>query len=216
MAGTVIHRLRSYRRARSDGGAESIKMLYQGRYIHGLLNPVAGTAAVILMHGAGGGMHGPASIYAELAEELAERGIETLRINARFPTDLKRCVKDLLASIEYLAGHGKERFGVVGWSFGGAVVIETAAEDSRVAAVVTIATQGTGTRNVWRISPRPILLIHGEADRTLPWRASENVYERAGEPRRLVLYPNSNHGIEQDREEMLALVRDWLVERLLP
>lgn len=48
---------------------------------------------------------------------------------------------------------------------------------------------------VSRISPRPLLLIHGVADTLIPPRASEELFARAGEPKALWLAPNAGHDV---------------------
>jgi pimeloyl-ACP methyl ester carboxylesterase len=48
---------------------------------------------------------------------------------------------------------------------------------------------------VSRISPRPLLLIHGTADTLIPPRASEELFDRAGEPKVLWLAPNAGHDV---------------------
>jgi fermentation-respiration switch protein FrsA (DUF1100 family) len=48
---------------------------------------------------------------------------------------------------------------------------------------------------VSRISPRPLLLIHGTADAMLPPRVAEELFGRAGEPKALWLAPNAGHDV---------------------
>jgi dienelactone hydrolase len=167
--------------------------------------------AVTYMHGIGGGTHGPANIYHPLAEALLKDDISSLLINCRHDGDLEECASDVIACISYLdTSYGMGYSGLIGWSFGGAVVIE-AARDPRVKAVVTVASQSHGTQDVDRISA-PILLIHGKADKTLPYDCSVDIYNRAPEPKKLVLYPGADHGISQYRDEMFNLVRDWFLD----
>jgi dipeptidyl aminopeptidase/acylaminoacyl peptidase len=103
--------------------------------------------------------------------------------------------------------------GLIGWSFGGAVIISAAALDRRVRTVVTVASQEYGTQDVDKISAS-LLLIHGTTDDTLPYRCSVDISERACQPKKLVLFPGADHGISQCREEMFDLVKDWILERL--
>jgi alpha-beta hydrolase superfamily lysophospholipase len=49
---------------------------------------------------------------------------------------------------------------------------------------------------VSRISPRPLLLIHGTADTGVSTRASEELFDRAGEPKTLWLAPNAGHDVD--------------------
>lgn len=58
-------------------------------------------------------------------------------------------------------------------------------------------------------------MLHGTADRVLPYHLSRNLYARAGEPKELVLYPGNGHGIEWYRSEMLEKLRGWCLG-LLP
>jgi putative redox protein len=63
---------------------------------------------------------------------------------------------------------------------------------------------------VGRISPRPLLLIHGEDDETIPREHARMLYERAGEPRELLLLPGGKHRLRVD-PRALAAARDWLL-----
>lgn len=171
-------------------------------------------AAVVLVGGAGGGFDGPASIYPDLAEVLESEGVSSLRLDYRRPNDLEACVLDVLVAIQFLGDQGIEEVGLVGWSFGGAVVIGAGANSDLVTAVVTVATQSHGTALAPRLSPKALLLIHGAADRTLPPSCSQEVYEHAGEPKELVIYQGANHGIDQKREPMLRKIEDFLVGHL--
>jgi dienelactone hydrolase len=171
--------------------------------------------AVIYMHGVGGGTHGPANIYHPLAEDLQESGISSLLIDCRYDSDMDECVSDVLASIDYLdKNYHREKIGLIGWSFGGAVVIAAAAADRRVKTVITVASQSSGTKDVGRIAPRPILLIHGTGDKTLNYESSVEIAKQAREPKKLVLFPGADHGISEDKKEMYELVRDWFLKYL--
>ena len=80
--------------------------------------------AVIWVCGARGGFGGPGpGTYAKLAEELTGKGITSVRLDYRFPSDLLECVLDLLAGVSYCKSEGCDSIVVVGHSFGGAVVI---------------------------------------------------------------------------------------------
>jgi dienelactone hydrolase len=171
--------------------------------------------AIIYMHGVGGGTHGPSDIYHLLAEDLQESGISSLLIDCRYDSNMDACISDVRACIDYLEkNYHIDKIGLIGWSFGGAVVIAAAAADRRVKTVVTVASQSSGTKDVSRIAPRPILLIHGTGDNTLNYDSSVDIAERAREPKKLVLFPGADHGISQNREEMYELVREWFLEHL--
>lgn len=49
-----------------------------------------------------------------------------------------------------------------------------------------------------RVSPRPILLIHGEKDETVPVKHAEMLFERAKEPKELFLLKDGLHRLRMD------------------
>jgi uncharacterized protein len=55
------------------------------------------------------------------------------------PDYLEECVHDLLAGIEALGQRGIERVVLVGWSFGGAVVLSVGVAIDAVVEVATVA-----------------------------------------------------------------------------
>jgi len=185
--------------------------------VRGVLYPVEGArGAVVMVGGAGGDTTGPASIYDELATRLQTEGAEALRLEYRTPNQLDECVYDLLAGIEALGQRGVERVVLVGWSFGGAVVISAGAESGDVVGVATVASQTSGAEAVGELSPeKSLLLIHGTADRVLLYELSERQYAQAGEPKELVLYPDDGHGVERHRSEMLEKLHEWSRDLLL-
>jgi hypothetical protein len=94
------------------------------------------------------------------------------------------------------------------------VVITAAAISSEVKTVITLSAQSAGTQLVGRISPRPLLLIHGLEDRRLSPHCSQYIYELAREPKELVLLPDARHSLRQRREEVYKLIKEWLLDKL--
>jgi dipeptidyl aminopeptidase/acylaminoacyl peptidase len=176
--------------------------------------------AVIWVGGTDGGFDGPANrIYATLAEELLADGVGSLRLDFRrrdVPGIIEEGIHDVLAGVAFLKREGVRKIGLVGHSFGGAVVITAAALSPEVSAVVTLSTQTAGTGPAPQVSPRPLLLVHGELDRRLPAECSRYVYSRAGQPKELAILSGAKHSLRQRREELRALLRAWLRERLRP
>ena len=171
--------------------------------------------AIVWVWGANGGLDGPAEgIYARLADELTKDGLTSLRVDYRDPRNLMESVMDTLAGVSFLEALGYESIGLVGHSFGGAVVISAAPLNSQVATVVALSSQTHGAQNAGLVSPRPLLLVHGEADRRLPAQCSRNIYLWAKQPKELVLYPGAGHGLRECRTELDALLKDWLTEKL--
>lgn len=167
------------------------------------------TKGVIMVGGAGGGVHGPAGVYPDLARDFQHDGIAALRLEYRHPNDLEACVYDTLAGVAALRQHGIEQVVLIGWSFGGAVVIAAGAESDAVVGVATVASQTYGTGSVSRLAPRGLLLCHGTADTTLPDRCSRDLYARAGEPKELKLFAGGNHGLTDHRAELLQTLETW-------
>lgn len=172
-------------------------------------------AAVIYVGGVGGGFDSPAKgLYAKLCQDLLAHNIGGLRLKYRNPTDLAEAVLDVLAGITYLEGAGVKRIGLVGHSFGGAVVIQAASVSTTVKTVITLATQSYGTEAAAELFEKSMLLIHGEKDEILPPSCSQLVYGLAPEPKHLEHVEGASHSLREKADEVYELVRQWLEERL--
>jgi alpha-beta hydrolase superfamily lysophospholipase len=177
----------------------------------GRLHWCSGGTAILWVFGAGGGLGGPSGgVYHRLAETLRAEGVASLELDYRRPGDLRECVADVLSGIAWLEARGKSQIVLVGHSFGGAVVISTAAIAPQVIAVAALSSQTVGTANVGALAGRPLLLVHGEADEILPSRCSRDIFERAGEPKQLILYPGCRHGLDECRDELDRDLLAWL------
>ncbi|MDO8490721.1 MAG: alpha/beta fold hydrolase [Dehalococcoidia bacterium] len=62
---------------------------------------------------------------------------------------------------------------------------------------------------VGRISPRPLLILHGDQDAMVPVSQSRELYQRAGEPKDLRVLPGIGHRLRLE-EKAMAIARDWL------
>jgi uncharacterized protein len=67
---------------------------------------------------------------------------------------------------------------------------------------------------VERIAGRPVILMHAEGDTQVPSDHSEDLYERAGEPRKLVIAPGGAHTTVQHDPELQGMALRWLGRRL--
>jgi dienelactone hydrolase len=185
--------------------------------VRGVFHDVEGaTSAVLMVAGALGGVAGPSGAYPALAARLQAVGIAALRLDYRDPHKMNGCVYDLDAGLDELRRGGVTRFALVGWSFGGAVVISSGAAHSDVVGVATLASQTAGTAAVSRLAPRDLLLLHGTADRVLPDGCSRYLYAQAGEPKRLALYEGDGHEFSRSHAEVVQTLLDWAVELLAP
>jgi fermentation-respiration switch protein FrsA (DUF1100 family) len=67
---------------------------------------------------------------------------------------------------------------------------------------------------VSKLAPRPLFLIHAKGDETIPYTVSEELYRRAGEPKRLLLLEGGSHGSAQHDPSVNQQVVAWLREAL--
>jgi fermentation-respiration switch protein FrsA (DUF1100 family) len=82
-----------------------------------------------------------------------------------------------------------------------------------VALEAWLLTQDIGEA-VERIAPRPLILMHAEGDTQIPSYHSEELYERAGEPRKLVIAPGGAHTTVQHDTELQGVALRWLEREL--
>jgi alpha-beta hydrolase superfamily lysophospholipase len=68
--------------------------------------------------------------------------------------------------------------------------------------------------SVERIAGRPLILMHAEGDTQIPSDHSEVLYERAGEPRKLVIAPGGAHTTVQHDAELQSTALRWLEREL--
>jgi fermentation-respiration switch protein FrsA (DUF1100 family) len=177
----------------------------------------AGDAAVVWVGGAAGGFEGPArGLYPRLAGQLVGDGIASLRLDYRHPNFIETCVLDTLMGTVYLSTRGRLRVALVGHSFGGAVAITAGALSDAVAAVAALSSQTYGTELVSELTPRSLLLIHGEADEVLPDACARDIFARAEEPRTLLVYPDCGHGLDECRDRVDHDLTVWLRRVLAP
>ena len=170
--------------------------------------------AALCVSGAIGGYDGPANLYAKLGLNLPKQGISIARVNYRLPNDFGECVLDTMAGLAFLKDTGYQRAALIGHSFGGAVAINAGTLSPTVTTVIAISSQLAGAHTVGELAPKPLLLIHGTADTILSHQCSEMLYERAGEPKTLKLYPGTGHIMIEARKEMTELVSDWLLDKV--
>jgi dipeptidyl aminopeptidase/acylaminoacyl peptidase len=63
-----------------------------------------------------------------------------------------------------------------------------------------------------KISPRPLLLVHGDEDELIPLEHARRLYQKAKEPKELKIIPGAKHKMRLDKAAM-DLVLDWLKAR---
>ena len=63
-----------------------------------------------------------------------------------------------------------------------------------------------------KISPRPLLLVHGDADELIPQEHPRRLYQKAKEPKELKIIPGARHKMRLE-EAAMDFVLDWLKAR---
>ena len=80
-----------------------------------------------------------------------------------------------------------------------------------VVAVASLSPQLFGTRQVVYLG-KPLLLIHGDDDQVLPHAASEDIFQRALDPKRLVLLAGAGHALRERSQELFDELEPFLLQ----
>lgn len=161
-------------------------------------------------------------------------------------TSLEARCSDLKAAAKMLRDRDDigVRVGLFGSSLGGVVCLATA-RDVKADAVVTWAapvrsidivrsqahpavqeaTAGSDhpfKKNPFDISDQlagiqNILILHGDADETVPLAHAQEIYEKVGPPKKLVVFPQSDHRMSNraHQKDFIRLAADWLCSNLI-
>jgi alpha-beta hydrolase superfamily lysophospholipase len=156
-------------------------------------------------------------------------------------TSLEERCSDLLHAVRFLFRRSdiEKRLGLFGSSMGGAVCIR-AAVPAHAAALVTFAApvrsriltaapavgQPSGRRASFLKTEfdlgeelaelRQILVVHGDADDVVPVEHAHEIFQTAGEPKRLIIQQNGDHLMSDPRhqKEFIRAAALWLKQRL--
>lgn len=166
---------------------------------------------VVCCSGATGGLLGPAGgLWHRVGVALAERGIGTVRFRYRNPQDPSQCILEAAAVLELAAREGARRAVTLGHSFGGAVAIRAAVGlPGLVVGVATYATQSGGCEAASRMGRRPLVLFHGDKDRTVPLPSSALVagFHGRGD---VVVLPGAGHDLIEVADDLLDRTLAWV------
>ena len=207
----------SIRGVRADAGEEPGEIRVEITTTRGVITvyllPCEGrTGVAVFLGDVGGGSRGPAGeVFVRLGPELVRAGVTALRVEYRHPGGFEECVLDALAACSFIKGIGAERVVLVGHSFSGAVAVKAASLANLAKAVIAISPQRYGTFEVDELR-KPLLLIHGSNDQVLDPQASRDIYERAREPKHLVILEGAGHGLQERQDDVFGLLRAFVVE----
>lgn len=70
-------------------------------------------------------------------------------------------------------------------------------------------TENAAERIISSVAPRPLLLVHGEADDVVPYLHAEMLYAAASPPKELARIPGGSHQLRKDERAVCCLL-DWL------
>jgi len=166
---------------------------------------------IIMVGGIGGGFQTPAdNLYPRLCEYFKGIGTSSLNLKYRTAGNLSESVTDILVGIEFLKSENIKTFGLVGYSFGGAVAVQAAFNENNVKTIVLISTQGFGLTPISFLPKETsVFLIHGEEDERIPPEISVDAYEQAHEPKRIEIYDTkAGHSLDEVADEIYEEVRD--------
>ena len=62
---------------------------------------------------------------------------------------------------------------------------------------------------IHKISPRPLLVIHGTADELIPLEHAHKLYKQSGDPKQLYIIPGAEHQLRKNKEAVSKSL-DWL------
>ena len=60
-----------------------------------------------------------------------------------------------------------------------------------------------------KVSPRPLLIVHGDADEVIPLEHAHKLYQKAKEPKELKIIPGAEHKLRLEETAMAAALH-WL------
>ncbi len=69
------------------------------------------------------------------------------------------------------------------------------------------------TKWIGKISPRPVLIVHGEKDELVNVDDAFRLYSKAKEPKKIVIIPDAQHKLRLNKKAVETFI-DWLKEKL--
>jgi uncharacterized protein len=66
------------------------------------------------------------------------------------------------------------------------------------------------------LAGKPLILLHAKGDDQVPWDYSQELFERAAEPRKIVVVPGGDHRSVQHDVELQSVALHWMQRRLTP
>jgi alpha/beta superfamily hydrolase len=212
---------------------ERVQFGEKGVYLHGLLHRGQSKTPGIVLCPPHPNFGGTMDFYllADLVREFSKSRYTTLRFNYRgVPPSTGTYgggsgeTDDILKAVEFIRKQqnvNRERIALIGYSFGGSLVLMVA-ERANAKAIVPISPQVNPfetkldvTDHARRITS-PVLLIHGKADDTVPYSDSEIIYKalEKSKEKTIQLIDGANHIYTGKGRIVVSLVTSFLDQYL--
>lgn len=190
-----------------------------------LLTPTDGEgkcAGVVICHPHslyGGSMEVP--LVVAIAEELAQRGVVTLRFNFRGVGRSQGTyangegeMADVAGALDFLEGQervDRERLCLVGYSFGAGVGLRHIENDPRIAAVAAVAPYVENPdESLLKSYTKPKLFLAGEGDTVCPVEWLRAFVASLPEPKELHILPGTDHFFWGREREVARIVGEFI------
>ncbi|MGK5086028.1 dienelactone hydrolase family protein [Bdellovibrionota bacterium FG-2] len=178
-------------------------------------------AGIIFVSGVDGGFIEPADgIYTRMATQLSSQFsggcVESIFVEYRSPGVLDPSVNDALAGAQFLRSHGVSKMAIVGWSFGGAVIVNSAVKIPEVTTVIGFSPQSRDTEAVVSFTNQSLLLFHSHDDENVPFSASLDILEEAPSTIFKEFHPldGFDHQLTGAQDLVDPIVMQWLSQKL--
>lgn len=173
---------------------------------------------IVLVGGAGGDFQTPAdNLYPRLGNYFEEKSVSSLNVKFRKTRNLAESITDVLVGIEFLKSENIKTFGLIGYSFGGAVSVQAAFNETDVKTIILISTQTSGLNPISFLPKETsVFIIHAEEDEVIPPELAVQVYEQAHEPKRIEIFDTkASHNLNETADEIYVEVKDWITKYLI-
>jgi carboxymethylenebutenolidase len=168
--------------------------------------------AIIALHGAGGGVSGMERYAGMLAAEgFAVYLLHYFDRSGITSTDMPTIMRNFLPwmktlwdAISFVKTQPRvdgERIALLGFSLGAYLSLANSAIDPRIKAVVEFFGGMPKEMNLFRRRLCPVLILHGEADATVPVEEAyklQKLLEKKRIPYEMKIYPGAGHGFEAE------------------
>jgi hypothetical protein len=176
---------------------------------------------IVAICGCGGGFSGPAYLYDNIMTNPFDNFTFT-RIDIAYPYDKDAIYSsklhfnqsvDVVVTISRLIyAENNKPIVLIGWSMGGAVVIETGyklQKEIKVRGIITISSQSAHIKNLKNLNSDIYkLFIHGDKDLVLNDKISKYLYEQVNTRKMLQIIKDGDHFLSGNEKYLYELVKN--------